>query len=255
MSSRRAPNAAAHGRAATHRLAPRRDVGEHPVPLLGAAERQAESGDHLVEDQQDLVLVADLPHPLEEAGLGRDHAAAREHGLADDGGELVAMVAHEALGPVKVVERPGDDQLLLEARDAGMKARRLRRPLGTGRLERERVAVEEPVVAGLPLEDLLLARERAREAYRGLGGLGPGIGEAHLLDPGHGLHDLAPDFVVEFVGEGVHHAAFRDLAGDGFDDGAGAVAEDHRSIAQAPVDVGVTVRVGEPRSISRLPSR
>ena len=85
--------------------------------------------------------------------------------------------------------------------DAGRRRQGARELLGARGLERrhvrERVAVEEAVVAPLPLHDLVLAGVGAREADGRLRRLGAGVGEAHLVDARHGLHDLAADLVVK----------------------------------------------------------
>ncbi len=114
------------------------------------------------------------------------------------------------------------------------------------------MAVEEAVVASLPLEDLVLAGVGAREADRRLCRLAAGIGEAHLVDAGHRLDDLASDFIVELVRERVQHAALGDLGDDRVEDGLGAVAEDHGAVADAPVHVGVAVDVVEVGALTAL---
>ena len=65
-------------------LARRHDVG-HDVEIVGAERRAepAEAGDHLVEDQQDAVLLGDLAQLLEIA-LGRDQHARRAGHRLDD---------------------------------------------------------------------------------------------------------------------------------------------------------------------------
>ena len=62
------------GRAPADRLGQAGDVGRHAVELLGAAQRNAEAGDDLIEDEQHLVFVADAAQALEEAGHRRDDA-------------------------------------------------------------------------------------------------------------------------------------------------------------------------------------
>ena len=59
--SRRPPNAAREP--AAHHLAEDREVGDHVEALLGAAARDPEARDHLVEDQQRVVLVAEQRSP------------------------------------------------------------------------------------------------------------------------------------------------------------------------------------------------
>ena len=116
----------------------------------------------------------------------------------------------------------------------------------------ERVAVEEAVVAALPLEDLVFARVGAGQTHGGLRGLAAGVGEAHLIDAGDALDDLAPDLVVELVRKSVEHAALGDLRDDRVEDGLGPVAEDHRPVADAPVDVGVAVDIEEVSALAAV---
>jgi hypothetical protein len=76
------------------------DEVRHHVEMVrgeGRAE-PPEAGDDLVEDQEDAVLRADLPQPLEVA-LGRDQdAGGARHGLHDHGGHgLGAMQRHDPL--------------------------------------------------------------------------------------------------------------------------------------------------------------
>jgi hypothetical protein len=83
-------------------------VRRHPEPLgrEGRA-HPAEAGDHLVEDQQDVVLVADRPQALQIA-LGRDqHAGRAGHRLDDHRGDVAGVVQGDdafqrvgQLGPV-----------------------------------------------------------------------------------------------------------------------------------------------------------
>ena len=114
------------------------------------------------------------------------------------------------------------------------------------------MAVEEAVVAPLPLHDLVLAGVGAGQADGRLGGLGAGVGEAQLLDAGNGLDDLASYLVVELVRERVQHAALGDLGDDRVQDGLGAMAEDHGAVADAPVDVRVAVDVEEVGALAAL---
>ena len=80
------------------------------TPKCCARERRAEAteaGDHLVEDQQDAVLRADLAQPLQVA-LGRDqHAGRTRDGLDDHGGDVAGVVqrdeALEFVGEVRAV--------------------------------------------------------------------------------------------------------------------------------------------------------
>ncbi len=244
------------GRAAADRLGDAGDVGDDAVALLGAAEGDTEAGDDLVEDEQHAVLVAEAAQTLEEARLGRDDAAVGEDRLAEDRGELVGVALDQRLDAFEVVEAAHDHGILDDLGDAGQRRQGARVLLRSRRLEcghvREGVAVKEAVVAPLPLEDLVLARVAARQAHRRLGGLGARVGEPDLVDARHGLHDLAPDLVVELMRERVEHAALGDLLDDGVDDELGPMTEEHRPVADAPVDVVVAVDVVEVGALALL---
>ena len=243
-------------RTATDRLGDAGDVRGHAIELLGAAQRHPEAGDDLVEDEHHAVLVADAAQALEEARHRRDDAGVAQDRLGEHTGELVAVTLDQHLDGVDVVERRDHHGLLHGLWDTGARGQRtrelLRAPGSHGRHVRVRMAVEEAVVAPLPLHDLVLAGVAAGQADGRLRGLRAGVGEAQLLDAGHGLHDLAPDLVVELVREGVEHATLGDLLHDRVDDGLRAVTEDHWAVADAPVDVGVAVDVEDVAGLATI---
>jgi hypothetical protein len=59
-----------HGEPAAERLAEDRDVGSHLVVLLAAARGDAEAGDRLVEDEENLMVARQLLQAGEVAGAG-----------------------------------------------------------------------------------------------------------------------------------------------------------------------------------------
>ena len=63
---------------------------------LTAAERVAETGDHLVEDQHAAVLPGDLPQALEGL-LGQQRAHVVRHGLEDHRGDLLGVTVEQLL--------------------------------------------------------------------------------------------------------------------------------------------------------------
>ena len=75
MRSRRPPNAA-HGNP-PHHLAEDGEVGGDAEALLGAAPGDPEPGDHLVEDQERTMLVAEPAEPFEVSVVRRDHTHVR----------------------------------------------------------------------------------------------------------------------------------------------------------------------------------
>jgi hypothetical protein len=62
--------------------------------------------DHLVRDEQHVVGVADLPHPLEVPGRGREAAAGVLHGLDEDGGDAVRPSSRIASSIRSAAQRP-----------------------------------------------------------------------------------------------------------------------------------------------------
>ena len=92
-------------------------VGQDAVALLRAAARDAEAGDHLVEDEQRAGRVAQLPQRLEEAGLRRNDAHVARDRLDDDRGEPLPVARHRGSDRVRVVVG-ADDRVGRDARPA-----------------------------------------------------------------------------------------------------------------------------------------
>src|SRR5262249_56077802 len=85
-----APPVRANGQAAADDLAETREIGTDAILHLSAAERKAEAGDDLVEDQHRAVARAEIAQGLQEAGRRRHDAHVPGHRLDDDGGDLAA---------------------------------------------------------------------------------------------------------------------------------------------------------------------
>ena len=170
------------GVAARHPLGAGDHVGH--VAVLVAGEHvadAAEGADDLVADEQHVVLVADLAHPLEVAGRGREASAGVLHRLEEDRGDRLGALEQDHLldavrGPdaelgsvacpdeahllgavvvgVRHAEAAGGDRLehLLHRRDAGDRERALRGAVvGDGArddLVLGRAALQLPVVLG-----------------------------------------------------------------------------------------------------------
>ena len=96
------------GEAVPHRLCENRQVGRHAEARLGAAERDAKTGDHLVEDQQYVVLRAELAHAGEIAGRRGDHGGVAHDRLHDDRGDFW-IALQPCAQEVEIV--PGQDDL------------------------------------------------------------------------------------------------------------------------------------------------
>ena len=114
---------------AGHPLGAGDDVG-HVAEVVAGEHRPdpPERADHLVGDEQHVVLVADLPHPLEVAGRRREAAAGVLDRLEEDRGHGVRPLELDRLGDP--VRRPQPEGL-------GVVAQVLRRPVvvGVGHLE------------------------------------------------------------------------------------------------------------------------
>src|ERR1700674_2775421 len=197
------------------------EVGTHRETLLRAAQRQAETGPHLVEDQQRPDLVADPPQLGEEA-VAR---LLEGHRLEDDAGGLVVDRVHDRR---QVVVAEGGGQLRHRPRDAG-------------------VAVGDPDVPVVPAvvaaaEHAIAAGEGARRPHRRGGRVAAGLAVAHRLGPRHQLaHQLGDlDFQRMHQREG---DAVRELLPDGGVDRLVGVAERQRPDAHLEVDVLVAVDV------------
>ena len=81
------------GQAAAQDLAQGGEVGLHAVELLGPAQAQAESGDHLVEDEQGAGGVAQGSQAFQESLLRNQHAHIAGHRFHDDGGDVDSPLA------------------------------------------------------------------------------------------------------------------------------------------------------------------
>ena len=100
----------ANREAAADDLAQDRQVGPDAVELLRAARRDAESRDHLIEDQQRTRACSELAQPVKEAFDRRDHPHVRGHRFDDDGGDLALVRLELRRDRVEVVV--GRDQSL-----------------------------------------------------------------------------------------------------------------------------------------------
>src|SRR5713226_4924649 len=97
--------------AAARDLAERRHIGPDVVVLLGAAIREAEAREHLVEDQDDALLARELAEALEVVRLRRDHAGTAEDGLDDQRADLVLVLFEDGSRGLDVVVWENHDQI------------------------------------------------------------------------------------------------------------------------------------------------
>ena len=165
--------AGAERKSAAERLGERHDVGGDAGALVGEQlAGAADAGLHLVEDQQQAVLVAELAQRAQELGRHDAHAA----------------FAHDRLDQDRAGRRP--DRAPWSPRDRRTASGRSRRPPGrsrrdisSGRRPRasQRAAVEgalegdDAVALRLAARRLILARHLDRAFHR----LGAGIAEEH----------------------------------------------------------------------------
>ncbi len=225
--------AGADGHAVAERLRERDHVGAHAVvleaePLAGATE----AGLHLVDDQQQVALVAQPPHALEELDGGRVDPAFALHRLEEDRGH---RRVDGRLERVEVVPRDVAEPL----------GQRLER-LVLGRLARgvqggQGAAVEGAVGA----DDLVLpvAAPLAGELQRGLVGLGAGVGEEDLAAAAQEPVERGRQRAVVLVGEQVRDV--HQLAGLPSERvGHLRVGVAERGDGQAPQEVEVAPAVG-----------
>ena len=177
--------------AGVHALGEAEQVGGH-VPVVGREPRTGatEAHHHLVEDQQDPVLVAELAH-AGQVGVGRDeHAVGAHHRLEDDRRDRSAPSYWIDLGEVgqrplalllggRRAERRPVEVRPHEVHDAG--DRRLAPPPPRLTGERHR-AGRGAVVAAVGGQHLVAAGVGAGHADGVLGGLGAAVGEEHPVE-------------------------------------------------------------------------
>jgi hypothetical protein len=232
-------------------------AGEH---LSGAPHPRL----HLVDDEQDAVLVADAAQPVEELLRRGDVAALALHGLDDDAGHLFGRrrrFEEAVLDPVEaggggrrpvgalagegVAEGVGEgdvrdvEELALEAAALG--------DLRGGQREAAERAPVEAVEEG---DELLAPRGVHGELKCGLDGLGAAVGEVRLRrrrdgdDAVEHLRQLRHVAVVEVGAAHVYEA--RGLLLDGADDLGVAVARGADGDAGVAVEEDVAVGVFDP---------
>ena len=229
-------------------------VRRHPEPLRREGRAQAsEAGDHLVEDQQDVVLVAERPQPLQIALGRRQHTCGPGHGLDDHRGDGGCVVqADQPLQPVGQV-RP----MLRLAVGEGVAGQVMgvRQVIHLGQLVVEIHAVLrqaadgdaaeiDPVIAPLPPDQPGLVPLPPgpligeRDLQGRLHGLRSGIGEEHMVEPlGHQVGDPGGQLEGQGVGqvEGGGEVQDRRLLLDRLDDPRAAVARIHAPQARRAV--------------------
>ena len=242
---------AAEGRrrhAAADHLAETREVRRDAVDLLRAAERDAETAHHFVENQHRAVLGAQAPQGLQEFRRGAHEVHVARDRLDDHRGDLVA----------ERLERFFEfrDVVVLEHRgvlgDIGRHARRGRIAEGEqARAGFDQQAIRVTVIAAFELDDAAAVREAARETQRAHGRFGAARDHAHLFDRRHQFADFFGDFDFGF-GRRAEREAVGQHALHGFQHFGMDVAEDHRAPRADVVDIALAVRVPEVRAFARV---
>ena len=234
-----APRDAAERRAAADRLPEGRQIRNNLVITLRAAEREAETRDHLVEDKKDAALHTEPAGLLEIARARENAAAVAQHRLHNDGSDVAGRrcaVQHVDVIPLSDGEVLGGVGDLPPRTEGGSTELISRRFIADER------AVHPAVIVTFELEDAVAAGERAGEAEGDLAGLAAAGSELHQLGAGHEALDLFGDLELQFVLGAVVGGKLR-LPAHRLHDGGMAVAEDHRTPGEAVVDILIAVDI------------
>ena len=212
------------------RLAQTGEVGAYAVMLLGAAGREAQPGDDLVEDGQRPVLVDEVDQRLELARTG----LVGPRGLDDHRRVLTRVALQGTRQRVQVPGPDGLDQRHHRLRDAALPGR------GSD------VPVVPSVVAGG--DHALAPGQGPGQPHRRRGRLRAGLGEAHALHPWHRGHDPLGDLHLESMGKGEADPVLK-LRGDPRPHRRVTVTEDDRAQGHREVQVLVAVHVPDPAAV------
>jgi hypothetical protein len=253
-------------------IAPRGEYPEvRPFALVAVAlggehvTESPEGADDLVGDQQHVVLVADLAHPLEVAGRGREAAAGVLHGLEEDGRDGLGPLELDRLGDA--VGRPlAEGVLVVGAEVGGLGGAvevRVRHPEGRGHqwLERRlharqagdrQGALRSAVVGDRAADHLVLGRLAGElevvlgQLPRGLDSLATAGGEEDAVEVTGGVVGDAlgqVDRTRVRVGPEREEGELRGLLGGGLGELGATVPCLYDEQAGEPVDVLVAVGV------------
>ena len=238
------PAVGADGEAAADHLAERGEVRGHAVAFLRAAAPEAEAGDHLVEEEQRAVPVAEPAESFEEAGPRLDEPHVSRHRLHDDAGDGGRVGVEDGLDGREVVERRQQRLGGERGGDAGGIGERERGHAGAGSGQQP---VGVPVVTALELQHEVAVGGGARQTQRRHCRLGAGADEAHHLDRGHGGDDALRELRLGLGGRAEGGAA-RGCGAHRLDHRRVGVTEDQRAERADVVDVLVAVDIGDRRA-------
>ncbi len=191
-------------------LAERRHVRADVVVFLGAAVREAEAREDLVEDQHDPPLPRELPQPPQVIALRDDHAGSAQDRFDDQGRDLVVVLLEHRGGPLDVVVRVDDHGVRHGLRDAAAVGHGLvavHPPRGPAvHVDALQDVIVGAVVRALGLRDLLAARVGARRAQGVHRRLRAAVREPHLLHRRHGALDRLEVVDEQFARDAEHRA-------------------------------------------------
>ena len=235
--------AAGGGVAAGHDLAENSQIRDHIKVALGAGEGHTEAGDHLVEDHQRAVLVAQGPDALVIFVADGPGAAFGAHGLHDDcrraAPELVAP--EHTLQHIQVVWPHLVGGGISAPRDAvGFQ----QRP-AAGNFQTVDHLVGPAMIGTADLNDALFPRGDAGDAQGGHHCLGAGAQHPEHLYIGHVAVDLPGDEHLRLVEQARDGAALIEQLKDLFPDHGVIAAQDGGAAGLEEIDVLVAVLVVE----------
>jgi hypothetical protein len=244
----RAPPVRADGKAAANDLAETRQVGAHIEQLLRPACGRAEARDHLIEDEQRILAIADAAKALEKAVTRRHEPHVACDWLDEDGRNLSVVGLEESLDRIEVVE--SCEQRIVRNRNGhtgtGRNAERRRaRPC----LDEERIRVS--VIAPFELDDAAALRCRAGDPQRAHGGLGAGVDEPNAFHRGHQQRHALREACLE-MGRRPEARPVRCSRCKRFDETVGRVSVNERAPRHHVIDVRVTVHILEVRAAGAL---
>ncbi len=214
-------------KAVCQRFSKRRQIGRDAVDVLSARLMPAKAGDHLVENQERAVSMADLLEPGEEV-LAWFFEPGR---LQNHAGNSLAIFAHQPLDALAIVVSELERSRADAVGDTGGHRRRADKPVA--RRIKRMVAAKG---------DIFAARVGPREADRAVHRVRPVLAEFHHLGRRHQLEEEFCTLNLDRRGP-AEICAERQLAGDRLEHRLVSVAERDGPQAHSVFDVLVAVQV------------
>jgi len=234
-----APAEGPHRQSAADHLAEAAEIGAEVFEALHAGATEAETGHHLIEDQQRAMCLGDAGEVIEEAGLRQHESGVGRVGFDDQRCDLLAVVCKDILKCFGIVV--GNHQGVfreIARHPGGIRLAMGERARACG--DQQRIAVA--VVAAVEFHDHIAIREAARKADRRHGGLGAGVAHPHFFHRGHPIGDGARHFHLKRIRNAEGNPAFRHFVNRA-DDCDGCMPEDVRAPRADVVDVGLAIDV------------